>query len=475
MADDVYTQEKQFSVVIIGGGLTGLSLASQLDKEGISFLLLERADRLGGQVHTLQEKGYTYEVGPNTGTVSTPEVVDFFEYAAPEAMLEEADQASNSRWVWKGNQFHPIPSGIWSGLTTPLYSWKDKLSVPFEPFRKRGTDPNETVGELARRRLGKSIVDYTIDPFIGGIYAGDPYQLVTRLALPKLYNLEQKYGSFIGGAIKKAREPKSERDKKASKKIFSAVGGLENLIKAVSKKICKAGEVQLGVKNISIIPHKLSSADETWVVSYTDRDGSRQSIQCHNVVTTVRGDLLPPLFTPELADKMSFIATTPYAPITEVCVGFDHLPNIPRAAFGALIPSIEKRDVLGILFPSSCFKNRTPYPDSALFTIFMGGLRTKELVLDKSQSEQEDIALRELYSMMKIPKAIKPDMVHVACYKKAIPQYDVRTGQRHQDIKRIENTYKGLYLAGGIIGGIGMANRITQGIELGKVIAKNYK
>ncbi len=237
----------------------------------------------------------------------------------------------------------------------------------------------------------------------------------------------------------------------------------------------KAGEVQLGVNNISIIPPKASNNEKTWIVSYTGHDGLSQSVQCHNVVTTVRGDLLPPLFNTELADKMSLIATTPYAPITEVCVGFDHLPDVPRAVFGVLIPSIEKRAVLGILFPSSCFKSRTPYPDSALFTIFMGGLRTKELVLNKSQSEQKDIALQELYSMMKIPNAIKPNMVHIACYNKAIPQYDVKTDQRHQDIKSIQDTYDGLYLAGGIIGGIGMANRITQGIEIGKIIAKKFK
>lgn len=217
MNDSKYTP-----VVIIGGGLTGLSLAAGLDMKGIPFILLERANRLGGQIRTLQKDGFTFEVGPNTGTISTPEVVELFEYAAPDAVLEVAQSASNSRWIWKGERFHPIPNGILSGLRTPLYSWKDKFRVPFEPFRKRGTNPNETVGELAERRLGKSIVDYTIDPFIGGVYAGDPYQLVTRLALPKLYNLEQKYGSFICGAIKKAKEPKHERDKKATKKIFNA-------------------------------------------------------------------------------------------------------------------------------------------------------------------------------------------------------------------------------------------------------------
>lgn len=461
--------DKEIPVVIIGGGLTGLSLAAQLDMEGLPFVLLERSDRVGGQVRTLRENGFVYEVGPNTGTISTPEVAELFEYAAPDAELEVADSAANSRWIWKGNRFYPIPSGLWGGLTTPLYSWRDKLGMPLEPFRRKGTNPNETVGELAERRLGKSIVDYTIDPFIGGIYAGDPYQLVTRLALPKLYNLEQKYGSFIGGALRKAREPKSDRERKATKKIFSAVGGLEHLIASVVQKVVRTGRIELEVREIMI-----EEEGKSWVTSFVDAHGERHSLVSQHVVTTVRADILPSLFPNEWQGYFTNIATLPYAPVAEVSVGFKHLPHIPRAAFGALVPSREKRDVLGILFPSSCFRGRTEYSDGALFTVFMGGLRNREMFVDSSEEQLMRLGLEELYLMMKIPRGIQPDMVHIERYPKAIPQYDLATDARHNDIKRIEMAYPGLHLAGGMIGGIGMANRITQGMELGKMIAENY-
>lgn len=467
MEDDTIRAETP--VVIIGGGLTGLSLATQLDMQSVPFVLLEHSGRLGGQVQTLRENGFVFEIGPNTGILSTPEVAELFEYAAPDAELEVADNAANSRWIWKGDRFHPIPCGIWSGLTTPLYSWKDKLGMPLEPFRKKGTNPNETVGELAERRLGKSIVEYTIDPFIGGIYAGDPYQLVTRLAMPKLYDLEQKYGSFIGGAIKKAQEPKSERDKKATKKIFSAVGGLENLIRALSKKIVRTGRIELEAKSI-----KIDRFGEAWATSFVDSCGVGHRLVSKHVVTTVRADILPDLFPKEWGDSFANIATLPYAPITEVCVGFKHLPDIPHAAFGALVPSKERREVLGILFPSSCFKSRTEYSDGALFTVFMGGLRNQELFFSSTAEDQKEIALRELYAMMKIPKDILPDMVYVERYPKAIPQYDLATEIRQRDMKEIEKANPGLHLAGGMIDGIGMANRITQGMKLGKRIADDY-
>lgn len=457
-------------VVIIGGGLTGLSLAAGLDMKEIPFVLLEKENRVGGQVKTLRKDGFTFEVGPNTGTISNPEVVELFEYAAPDAILEVAQSASNARWIWKGGRFHPIPSGIISGLRTPLYSWKDKFRVPFEPFRKRGTDPNETVGALAERRLGKSIVDYTIDPFIGGVYAGDPYQLVTRVALPKLYRLEQTYGSFIGGAIKKAKEPKSEREKKATKKIFNAEGGLQSLVDSVAKKVAKRGEILLEVNNIKVRP-KGDSRGPRYQVTFV-RDGQERVIQCEYVVSTVRADVLPDIFPEEWSSDLEVISQFPYAPVAEVVVGFSSLPSIPRAAFGALVPSKEKRKILGILFPSSCFRHRTPNEDGALFTIFMGGLRNKDRFFGLSEEELRRDALEELYAMMRIPREVKPDLVHVARYAKAIPQYDRGTDERHRRIGVLERDFPGLFLAGGIRDGIGMANRIQQGFEISKLIAE---
>lgn len=460
---------KRVPVVIVGGGLTGLSLAAQLDTRGVPFVLLEKENRLGGQIQTRHSNGFTYEVGPNTGTVSTPEVAELFEYAAPEATLETADRNSDNRWIWKGDKFHPIPSGIWGGLTTPLFTWKDKFRVPLEPFRKRGTDPNETVGQLAERRLGKSIVEYTIDPFIGGIYAGAPYQLVTRLALPKLYNLEQTYGSFIGGAVKKAKEPKSERDKKATKQIFSAEGGLENLITAVARKIIRTGEVITEALKIKLTPQ---DGEYKWITSYRDPSGEKHQLESKYVVTTVRADILPSILPDAWAPCLARLATLPYAPVTEVCVGFKHLPDVKRGAFGALVPSKEQRKVLGILFPSSCFRNRVPTEDGALFTIFMGGMRNREQFFEQTTEEQEREGLEELYAMMKLPRDLEPDLIDVARYPKAIPQYDMGTEERHNDLRALEADYPGLFLAGGMIGGIGMANRITQGMQIGTEISK---
>ncbi|MDR0976961.1 MAG: protoporphyrinogen oxidase, partial [Prevotellaceae bacterium] len=184
----------QTDIAIIGAGLTGLTTAFRLRSRDL--VVLERQPRTGGQIHTHRADGFTFESGPNTGVVSYPEVAELFADLAPACRLEEACPAAKRRLIWKGNRFHQLPSGLASAVTTSLFTFRDKLNILGEPWRPKGTDPDESVGALARRRLGRSFVDYAVDPFLSGIYAGDPDTLVTRYALPKLYNLEQQYGSF---------------------------------------------------------------------------------------------------------------------------------------------------------------------------------------------------------------------------------------------------------------------------------------
>ena len=202
-------EPQQTDILIIGAGLTGLTTGFWLTRAGKDIHILEKADRVGGQIHTFREKDFVYESGPNTGVVSYPEVAELFEALSPACALETAREESKRRLIWKGNRFRALPSGLFSAVTTPLFTLGDKFRILGEPFRAKGNNPDESVGELAARRLGKSFLHYAVDPFLSGVYAGDPMKLVTRYALPKLYNLEQQYGSFIRGTIAKAKQPKT--------------------------------------------------------------------------------------------------------------------------------------------------------------------------------------------------------------------------------------------------------------------------
>ena len=193
--DTSSTQSLSADVVVIGAGLTGLTTAYWLRRAGVRVKVVEAQSRIGGQIQTNHINDYIIETGPTTGSVSTPEVAelmaDLKETSGGRCLLETAPDAAKRRLIWKGGRFHDLPSSPIGGLTTPLFRFSDKLRILGEPWRKPGTDPDESVGSLACRRLGRSFVDYAVDPFVSGVYAGNPDTLVTRYALPKLYNLNR--------------------------------------------------------------------------------------------------------------------------------------------------------------------------------------------------------------------------------------------------------------------------------------------
>ena len=456
--NDIDIKVDHRDVVVIGAGLTGLTAAYTLVEKKKNVMVLERQSRIGGQIHTFEDKGYTFESGPNTGAVSYPEIAELFESLMPDCVLETAREASKCRLIWKGNKFHALPSGLMSAISTPLFTWYDKLRILGEPLRRKGTDVNETVGELAKRRLGVSYFKYAVDPFVSGVYAGDPMRLVTRFALPKLYNLEHNYGSFVKGAIAKSKEKKTERDLKATKKVFSAQGGLERLVDAMGNNI-GAGNITLDVMNIEIQPEQSG-----WRVSYKSADEKMHVISCRKVITTVGAYSLKSLLPFVCKEDINRICNLYYAPIVQVSVGINDEGRKIRPSFGGLVPSCEGMPVLGILFPSDCFDGRAP-EGCSLYSFFIGGVKHPEAI-NMTDGEITDTVKAMMHKMLGYNENEEPDMIHIFRHERAIPQYEISTGERLETIEKLENQYPGLILAGNIRDGIGMADRIRQAVRI---------
>ena len=446
------------SAVIIGAGLTGLTTAFYLKKAGWKVTVLDKNKQAGGSIQTHRENGFIFEGGPNTGVISNAEVIDLFADLGDRLQVEPAREEAKRRYIWKGCRWHALPSGLKGGVSTPLFAWRDKLSILLEPFRKRGTNPNETLESMVKRRMGNTFLDYAVDPFILGIYAGDPSKLVTRYALPKLYQLEQKYGSFIRGSIKKARKTKSPEERKVTRQMFSITGGLDKLTSALYDAI---GEENFLFKcrRTTIYPKNGS-----YSVTYA-REGESYEITNDTVITTTGaheiGNLLP-FLNKEEKDTISDLV---YAKVVQAAIGYKSWRGIPLKAFGGLVPHKENRKVLGILFPSAFLSGRAP-EGGALLSVFLGGVRHPEIVhLDDSIIKA--MVMDELKCMMLTPDE-EPDLFKIFRYTNAIPQYGISTGDRLCTIAKIESQFPGLILAGNLRDGIGMADRIQQGVNIAK-------
>jgi len=448
-------------VVILGAGLTGLTTAYHLNKRAMDFVVLEQADRTGGVIRSVSEDGFLYEEGPNSGVVGNIEVVRLFEELGSGCEMEVANNLAKKRYILKAGKWEALPSGLKAAVKTPLFALKDKFRILLEPFRPAGKDPHETLAGLVKRRMGKSFLDYAIDPFIIGVYAGDPGRLVPKYALPKLYNLEQKYGSFIGGSIKKQFQPKTEEEKKVTRGVFSVRGGISSLIEALEKNIGRE-KIILNAGEVMVLP-----SGDYFEVSYLDKGGERITIRTKKVISTIGAyqlDKVLPFIDPVV---MSKITSLHYTKVLEVILGFKEWKGMELDAFGGLIPFVEKRDLLGVLFMSALFKERAP-EGGALFSIFMGGVRRPDIFPLPDETVKE-IVRREICDVMQL-EDFQPELFKILRHSWAIPQYEADSGERFLAVAQIEKQYPGLVIGGNLRDGIGMADRILQAAKLSEAV-----
>lgn len=448
-------------IVVIGAGITGLATAWHLKKRALDFIVLEQTDRLGGVIRSVSENGFLYEEGPNSGVVSNIEVIRLFEELGAGCELEVANNHVKKRYVLKEGKWEALPGGFLAAVKTPLFSLKDKFRILLEPFRPAGKDPHESLAGLVKRRLGKSFLDYAIDPFIIGVYAGDPARLVPKYALPKLYQLEQQYGSFIGGTIRKQFQARSEEQKKVTRGVFSVRGGISSLIQALERNI-GADRIELNAHDVTILPVK-----DYFEVSYQNDQNQRVTIEAKKVISTVGAhqlDQVLPFTDPVLRSKITALH---YTRVLEVVVGFKDWKGMELDAFGGLIPFAEKRDLLGLLFMSALFRGRAP-EGGALFSIFMGGVRRPDIYHLSDEMVKETVQ-REFCDLMQVTD-FNPDLFKIIWHSYAIPQYEADSGERFRAISVLEQQYPGLLIGGNLRDGIGMADRILQARKLAEAV-----
>lgn len=451
-------------VIILGAGLTGLTIAYELTKAGIDVTILEKSDRCGGVIRTTKENGFLYENGPNTGIIGSPEIGVLLEELKEDLVLQTGEEAVKRRLILKNGKWEALPSGPKSAITTPLFSLKDKFRILAEPFRKKGTKPQETLAQLVLRRMGESFLDYAIDPFILGVYAGDPSLLVTQYAFPKLYDLEQNYGSFIGGTIKKRKIPKTDAEKKATRDVFSFENGLESLTKILVEKI---GEDKIINSASEIKAGKYGSGYSVSGVQNKETFELEAPVLISSLNATSLDNTMFP-FLPE--DAIKAVKAVHYAPTVEVVLGFKKWNGIKLEAFGGLIPHKEKRELLGVLFLSAFLPGRAP-EGGALLTLFMGGVRNPKWI-NASDDEIKQTVEKEICDLMNLDD-FNPELFKIIRHKKAIPQYSFESETKMKELHNMHLQNPGFFLGGNVVDGIGIADRVKQGVQLA-VKVKSY-
>jgi oxygen-dependent protoporphyrinogen oxidase len=453
-------------IAVIGGGISGLATAHYLCKRGLRVSVLEEHSSPGGTMRTVRNGEWLVENGPNSALETTPLFQEIFQDLNLEQFRVYADAASDKRYVLRDGELHPLPMGPVAFLTTGLWSPRGKFRLLAEPFIGRAR-VEESVGEFVKRRLGQEFLDYAIDPFVAGVYAGDPAQLSVRAAFPKLYALEARYGGLIRGMIGGMRERRRREEKaKDRAKMFSFVEGMQSFPLAIARHL---GErVYLDAQVLKIALCKNSTASDAFRINIRDH-GRLEELQADAIVLAVPAYAAASLireFSIPAADALDSIA---YPPVAEIFLGYP-ASSVARAldGFGFLVPAKEQRRILGTIWSSSLFPRRAPDGYVAL-TTFVGGTRQPTLA-SLQNDELIHIVEQELKEILKITG--DPTIAAVAKWQNAIPQYDLRHLSRMALVDQVEKDVPGLYFCSNFRGGIAVGDCIMNAERTSRRIAE---
>ena len=438
------------SVCVIGAGISGLTAAFWLTREGIDPVVLEKEPWPGGTMRTVRDDGWLIETGPNSALETTPLIGEMTSMIGLER--EYADAASTRRYILRGGELHAIPMSPGAFLRTRLWSTRGKLRLLKEPFVGRA-GREESIAEFVERRLGREFLDYAINPFVAGVYAGNPEELSVRSAFPKLYALEEKYGGLIRGMIRGARERKARAETaKDRARMFSFRDGMQSFPDALARSL--EGRIRYGaaVRTVARAPHGFTVTFE--------RDGSLEQLVAESVVLAVPAFAAIPMVAGLAPDLSRCLGEIYYPPVAEVFMGFrSEQVGRPLDGFGYLIPAREQRKILGTIWSSALFGGRAPAAHAA-FTTFVGGSRQPELA-GLPDGEMRDVVLAELRSIMRITG--DPVLTRIIRWPKAIPQYRLGYQETVERIERAESANPGFFVCANYRGGIAVGDCVING------------
>jgi len=462
-------------VAIIGGGVAGLAAAYELElarREAVAveYELFEAASRLGGVISSEIVDGTVIEHGPDSFLTEKPAATELCRELGLEADLVGSNDAERKTSLLVHNRLVALPDGLMflvptkllPTLLTPLFSVWTKIRMGVELLRRprRSGVYDESVAQLVRRHYGQQAVDRLADPLLSGIYGGDAEQLSALSVLPRLVEMEAKYGSLTLGMLAGMRARKAAAEKAAVEAdteekstpppIFTTLrGGLQQMIDALVARL-DARRLHTNAPVLGV-----ERDGDGWLV---DAAGVVERFDAVIVATPTWA--AAPMLAPvddELSAELEQISYSSSATINLVYDGTD-LDPLPEG-FGFLVPAVERRALLACTFLHRKFPGRTA-PGKSVLRAFVGGAHNAALLAETDEALAE-VVCRELLEILHISAV--PELVEVRRWPRAMAQYAVGHQELLRRIQERVAAMNGLYLVGNAYSGIGISDCIRLG------------
>ena len=465
-------------IAIIGGGIAGLAAAYELELTrragaSVEYELYEAGLRLGGVVSSAVVDGTVIEHGPDSFLTEKPAAAELCCELGLESHLVASNDAERKTFILVRNRLVALPDGLMflvptkllPTVLTPLFDWWTKLRMGFELLRSPQAEgaknaEDESVAGLVKRHYGQQAVDRLADPLLSGIYGGEASQLSARAVLPRLVEMEAKYGSLTRGMLAGVRARKLEAERAAAesedgetpppKPLFTTLRfGLQQMVDALVARL-DARRLHVSAPVLGV-----ERDGDGWLV---DAAGLVERFDAVIVATPAwaAAEFLRPVDA-ALCQELEQIPYSSSVTINLVYDGTD-LDPLPQG-FGFLVPAVEGRSILACTFIHRKFPGRTA-PGKSVLRVFLGGAHHAELLAETDET-LEHLVRKELFEILRISAA--PEMVEVRRWPRAMAQYAVGHLERQRRIQERLTALPGLRLAGNAYDGIGISDCIRLG------------
>ena len=464
--------------LIVGAGISGLSLAYALQKDLREILVCDRQGRVGGNITSGSLGGFLWEEGP-TSFSPTPALLKLAVDVGLRQELVLADRRLPRYIYWKG-QLHPVPMSPLAAVKSGLISGQGKLRAltgalgfvaPAMASHLSQHKGEETVAQFFRRHLGAEVTERMVSPFVSGVYAGDVHQLSASAAFRRVADMADVGGGLLAGAILSRRQrqkPVADADANIPTvrpgELGSFKDGMQALPKAIATTLGDAVKLNWSLTQLRPTEH------QTYIAEFTTPEGIKQ-VEARTVVLTtpayITADLLQSL-TPQASVALREIF---YPPVACVVLAYPESAfHNTLVGFGNLIPRGQGIRTLGTIWSSSLFPGRSPQGWQIL-TNFIGG--ATDLEVGNMSSEQLVSEVHKDLQRILLKQDVSPKVLAVHLWKQAIPQYGLGHHQRLEQVNQGLQNLPGLYLCSNYIDGVSLGDCV-QGASVRASLVSRY-
>lgn len=465
-------------VVILGGGISGLSAAFYVKKLAedrqleVEITLVEKSDRLGGKLQTVRQNDFMIEKGPDAFLARKTAILDLTMELGLEAELVSTNPKAKSACILHKGKLHTMPMGFILGIPTKLTPFiRTGLISPLGKARaaldliipaKKG-DMDESLGSFIKRRLGKEVLEQITEPLLSGIYAGDTHSLSLMSTFPQFKQMEQKHGSLIKGMSKGAGRKSAVQEKLpdiAKKSMFlSYRSGLSTIVERLKERL----DTVRFVMGQGVVEVRKESGYQV-ILEHG------QKIDADAVICAVPAFEAAKLFSG--VASASWLNKINYVSVANIALAYKNTDlNLAFEGTGFLVPRKEGKMITACTCSSTKWSHTAPEGYTLLRT-YIGHAGEQEWV-QMTDDELVDAARKDLKDLMGLEA--EPELTEVSRCNQSMPQYPIGHKEHMARVRHDFSQYlPSVFLCGAGYGGVGIPDCIAQGKEAAEQLFSDF-